>query len=83
MDIFFVVTTAVVASTGVVILLLAWRIWRILGSIERMVKMAEGEAEVLKNDWREMRGSVRRGLRLWSFAALMKRFFTERSSRED
>lgn len=82
MDVFFVVTTAVVIVIGVLIALILLRVWRVMGHIERISEQADEEAVLIRADLQEMRGSIKRGMR-WGAVALFlrrlgKRFFGEK-----
>ena len=82
MDIFFVVTTILVLSVGIVMFLIALRLWRILGHIERIAEIAERETELIKDDIAVLRADIRReGFKLSSLFRLLKSMFTKRSSK--
>jgi len=82
MDIFFVVTTILVLSVGIVMFLIALRLWRILGHIERIAEIAERETELIKDDIAVLRADIRReGFKLSSLFRLFKSMFTKRSSK--
>ena len=82
MDIFFVVTTILVLSVGIVMFLIALRLWHILGHIERIAEMAERETELIKDDIAVLRADIRReGFKLSSLFRLFKSMFTKRSSK--
>jgi len=77
MDIFFFVTTIIVLAIGIVMFLIVLRLWRILGSIERIAEMAEHETGLLKEDIANLRADVRReGFKVKSFMRLFKSMFT-------
>ena len=82
MDIFFVVTTILVLVVGVVMFLIALRIWHILGSIERIAKIAETESELIREDIAILRADIRReGFKISSLFRLFKSMFTKHSSK--
>ena len=80
MDVFFVVTTVVVVMLGIVVSLVLFRIWRILGNVEEISNMISEEGSLVRKDIAEMRASVKReGLRLQFvgrfFKNIAKRYF--------
>jgi len=80
MDIFFVVTTVIVLAIGIVVFLITLRLWRILGSIQRIAEMAEQETSLIKDDIAILRADVRReGFKLASLMRLFKSMFTKRT----
>jgi len=82
MDIFFVVTTILVLLVGIVMFLIALRIWRILGHIERIAKIAETESELIMEDIAILRADIRReGFKLSSLFRLFKSMFAKRTSK--
>lgn len=65
MDIFFMVTTAVVVIIGVLLGFILYRIWRILGHVERFSALMSEEAALVKKDIAHLRENVSsKGFRL-------------------
>ncbi len=60
MDVFFIVTTAVVVMLGIVVTLILFRVWRILGHVERISQELSEEAALLRGDVAEMRANIKR-----------------------
>jgi hypothetical protein len=58
MDIFFFVATAVTLLVGLLFALVAWKLWRILGHVERIAEIAGKEAEHLREDAAYVRGRL-------------------------
>ena len=83
MDIFFVVTTVIVVLVGIVALMLALRIWKILGHVENILQMAEQETGLIKEDIAQLRADVRRnGFKISGFIRFLnnlRRNFTKGS----
>ncbi len=76
MDIFFFTATVVVVVIGILIALILFRIWRILGSAERIANMAEAETSQIREDISEMRRSVKSNGFQWKFVIrFIKRMF--------
>ena len=86
MDIFFVVTTIVVAAIGIAIVLLAVRLWKIFGHVERIADMAEAESVLVREDVSAFRSEVRKkGFKLTSFMRFLRKMtsgFTKRTREE-
>ena len=84
MDVFFVVTTIVVIILGVLVALILWLLFRIMGHVEHLSEQVDEEAEFIRTDIADMRREVRSGMR-WSAVAafgkkLYKRFGSEKRS---
>ena len=60
MDIFFVVTTLVVLMLGIVVTLILFRVWRILGYVEEISRDLSEESALLRNDVAEMRARIKK-----------------------
>ena len=60
MDIFFVVTTLVVVAFGIILTLILFRVWRILGHVEEISSMLSEEGSLVREDIAEFRSSVHR-----------------------
>jgi hypothetical protein len=60
MDIFFVVTTIVVIILGILLALIFYRVWRILGHVERFSLLMSDEAMLVREDIAELRQNVKR-----------------------
>ena len=58
MDIFFAVATAVTLLAGLLFALVAFKLWKILGHIERIAEIAGKEAEHLGQDAAYIRGRL-------------------------
>ncbi|MBI5470528.1 hypothetical protein HY968_04410 [Candidatus Kaiserbacteria bacterium] len=58
MDIFFVVATAVTLLLGLFFVLVAWKLWKILGHVEQIAEIAGKEAENLREDAAYVRGRL-------------------------
>ena len=58
MDIFFFIATLVTLLVGLMVVLLIWKLWRILGHIERIAEIAGKEAEHLREDAAYVRGRL-------------------------
>ena len=59
MDIFFIVTTLVVVMLGIVVTLILFRVWRILGYVEEISRDLSEESALLRNDVAEMRARIK------------------------
>ncbi len=59
MDIFFIVTTVVVVMLGIVVTLILFRVWRILGHVEDISREFSEESALLRNDVAEMRARIK------------------------
>lgn len=84
MDIFFIVTTIVVIMLGVVVTLILFRIWRILGSVEEISSMLSEEGSLVRKDIAGLRAKVREeGFRMRFFGNFFrdigKRYFGGRA----
>ena len=74
MDIFFVVTTFVVVAIAVLIALILFRIWRILGHVEAISRAVSQEGELLRVDIAEFRKEVgKEGFKLLGFVSLIRK----------
>lgn len=60
MDFFFFVTTVVVIVVGILIALILFRIWRILGHVEKISHEVSEESALLRVDVAQMRENIRR-----------------------
>jgi len=58
MDFFFLVTTVIVILLAVVVTLVLYRIWRILGHVERISQEASEEATLIRADVAKVREHV-------------------------
>jgi hypothetical protein len=58
MDVFFLVTTVIVILLAAVIGLILYRIWRILGHVERISQLASDEAALVRNDVAQLREHI-------------------------
>ncbi len=73
MDIFFIVTTCAVVILTVLLGLVTWRIFRILEHVEHISEQAAREADALRVDLAELRGSIKReGFALAQIARFVK-----------
>ncbi|OGG55996.1 hypothetical protein A2680_00470 [Candidatus Kaiserbacteria bacterium RIFCSPHIGHO2_01_FULL_55_37] len=59
MDIFFIVTTLAVIMLGIVVTLILFRVWRILGHIEEISRDISEESALLRNDVAQMRARIK------------------------
>lgn len=59
MDIFFIVTTLVVVMLSVVVTLILFRVWRILGHIETISRDISEESALLREDVAQMRTRIK------------------------
>jgi len=59
MDIFFIVTTLVVLMLGIVVTLILFRVWRILGHVEDISRDISEESALLRNDVAQMRARIK------------------------
>lgn len=59
MDIFFIVTTLVVVMLGIVVMLILFRVWRVLGYVEDISRELSEESALLRNDVAEMRARIK------------------------
>ena len=59
MDIFFIVTTLVVVMLGIVVTLILFRVWRILGHVEDISRDISEESALLRNDVAQMRARIK------------------------
>ena len=59
MDIFFIVTTLVVLMLGIVVTLILFRVWRILGHMEDISRDISEESALLRNDVAQMRARIK------------------------
>ena len=58
MDIFFMVTTFVVVILGILIAMILYQVWRILGHVERLGQIFEDEAKLVRGDIAELGGDA-------------------------
>ena len=58
MDIFFVVATLVTLAIGALFVSISWKLWKILGYVERIAKIAGEEVEHLHEDAAYVRGRL-------------------------
>ena len=58
MDIFFFVSTACVVVLTALVALMIFKLWKILGHIERIAEIAGKEAENIREDAAYMRGKL-------------------------
>lgn len=78
MDIFFIVTTLAVGIFGTVVTLILFRIWRILGNVEKISAMLSEEGGLVRKDIADLRSNIRReGLHM----RFVGRFFRDISKR--
>ena len=87
MDLFFVVTTVVVLALGILVTLILFRVWRILGYVEEISGMISEEGKLLRTDVARLRSRVEReGLRMrfigHFFRDIGKRYFARRSTKK-
>ncbi len=86
MDIFFFVTTIAVVVFGGILILIALRVWHILGHVERIMEIAEEETELIKDDIDDFRAEIRRrGFSIFSVGRFIRKLscvFTSRSRRK-
>ncbi len=59
MDIFFIVTTLAVVMLGSVVMLILFRVWRVLGYVEDISRELSEESALLRNDVAEMRARIK------------------------
>ena len=59
MDIFFIITTLVVLMLGIVVTLILFRVWRILGHVEDISRDIRDESALLRNDVAQMRARIK------------------------
>jgi hypothetical protein len=71
MDVFFVITSAVTILIGVGMGFILWRIWKILGHVERIAGMFEEGTETLKRDITAIREAVS-DERVWFMATVVR-----------
>lgn len=64
MDIFFVVTTIAVVVVGLLLSVVLYKLWRILGHVERFAEELSEETKLVREDIAEFRGHVKSGLRM-------------------
>lgn len=86
MDIFFMITTLVVVMLGIVVTLILFRVWRILGNVEKISAMLSDEGSLVRQDIADLRSNVRReGFRMRFiskfFRDIGKRYFGETSKK--
>lgn len=68
MDIFFVVTTVVVVANGILVALVLFRVWRILGYVERISHEISEESALLRMDVAHLRANIQQeGFKLTHF----------------
>ena len=60
MDIFFMITTLVVIILGIAVTFILFRIWRILGNVEKISAMLSDEGSLVRKDIADFRSNVRR-----------------------
>lgn len=58
MDAFFLITTIVVVVLAVIVGLILYRIWRILGHVERISQLASDEAALVRGDVAKLREHI-------------------------
>ncbi|MDR3572164.1 MAG: hypothetical protein P4L81_08360 [Candidatus Pacebacteria bacterium] len=84
MDIFFVVTTIVTAVMGIGVALILYRIWAILGHVQRFAELMNHEAELVSKDLAELRESVStKGFRMRYLVRFFKGTFSELMGMKD
>jgi hypothetical protein len=82
MDVFFVVTTAVVVVLGVLVAYILWRLERVLRHIEHISEQVAKESELLRQDFAGVRNDIRNGKnRFKSLFSLIGKF-TKRTSKK-
>jgi len=59
MDIFFIITTLVVLMLGIVVTLILFRVWRILGHVEDISRDISEESALLRSDVAQMRARIK------------------------
>ena len=73
MDAFFTITSFVVVIIGVISGLILYRIWQILGHVQRFAQILEREAELVRRDVAHLRENVgKKGFRLKYFVRFFK-----------
>jgi|GEM_PF-1871380 hypothetical protein len=77
MDIFFIVTTVVVAFVGLLFMIVLYRIWRLLSEVEYFMHEIREETTLLRGDIAKVRTKLQRGLRLRRLFNIGKDAFTE------
>jgi hypothetical protein len=78
MDIFFIVTTGAVVIIGILVAFVLYRVWRILGHVERISEMMGDEAVLVKSDIAKLRHNVAsKGFRMRYVVRFFKGTFAE------
>jgi hypothetical protein len=77
MDVFFIVTTVVVAFVGILFAIVLYRIWRLLVQVEYFMQEIREETTLLRGDIAKVRTKLQHGLRLKRLFSFGKDAFTE------
>jgi hypothetical protein len=78
MDIFFMITTFVVVILGILVGMVLYKLWRILGHVERFSQMMNDETQLIRADIAQLRGNVHEGgLKMRYFMQFFKGTFGE------
>ena len=70
MNIFFFITSAVVLSVGILMALILWKVFRILGHVERLSETVSEEGALLRHDIAEARNRFGTVISLASITSL-------------
>jgi hypothetical protein len=81
MDIFFIVTTFVVAFVGLLFAFVLYKIWRLLSEVEYFMHEVREETTLLRGDIAKVRHNLEKGFRVKGILAIAKRAFTEFTKR--
>jgi hypothetical protein len=84
MNIFFFITTVVVVISGVLLVAILYRIWHILGNVERISKDVSEESALLRDDLHEMRRRMKDGFSIVALGVFLNKAlkrFTGRSGK--
>jgi len=84
MNIFFFITTLVVVCCGILIVAILYRVWHILGNIEKISKDVSEESALLRDDLREMRQKMQNGFSVVALGVFLNKAlkrFTGRSGK--
>jgi len=92
MDIFFIITSAVVVLLGILLVVILYKIWKILGYVERISKAIDEESTLIRADLDDLRAKVRsEGMKAKYFLAFaqkvshafLKRFSLKKRARRE
>jgi hypothetical protein len=85
MDIFFLVTTLVVIALAILVALILYRVWQILGHVENISRNVAEESTMLRSDIARLRTSVMEEGFKWKhmstfFRSMIGRYTTKKSA---